>query len=103
MKTVIAALAAASLFAGATGAIAKPRENVEVRVSTANVNFNDPESVASFRARVAKSIEATCNPGDRLNADLAPDFACRKSMAQVSETQIAALTAKSNSMMAIIE
>ena len=103
MKTVTAALAAVSLLAGASGAFAKARENVEFRVSTAGVNFADAESVAAFRARVAKQIAATCNPGDRINADTKPDFACRQSMAQVSETRIAALSNKSNSMMAIVE
>lgn len=103
MKTVTAALAAVSLIAGASGAFAKARENVEVRVSTAGVNFADADSVNKFRARVAKQIAAICNPGDRINADAAPDFACRQSMAQVSETRIAALSNKSNSMMAIVE
>ena len=106
MKTVTAALAAVSLIAGATGAtgaFAKARENVETRISTAGVNFADAESVAKFRARVAKEIEAVCNPGERLNADTKPDFACRQSMAQVSETRIAALTTKPNSAMAIVE
>lgn len=103
MKTLSAALVAVSLLAGSTGAFAKARENVEVRVSTAGINFQDAESVAKFRTRVAKAVAASCNPGDRVNADMAPDFACRKSMAQVSETRIAALTAKSNSMMAIVE
>lgn len=103
MKTVTAALAAVSLIAGASGAFAKARENVEVRVSTAGVNFNDAESVAQFRARVAKQVAAACNPGDRVGADMSPDFSCRQSMAQVSETRIAQLSAKSNSMMAIVE
>ena len=103
MKTVTAALAAVSLIAGATGAFAKARENVETRISTAGVNFADAESVAKFRARVAKEIEAVCNPGERLNADAKPDFACRQSMAQVSETRIAALTTKPNSAMATVD
>lgn len=103
MKTLTAAFVAVSLLAGSTGAFAKARENVQVRVSTAGINFNDAESVAKFRTRVAKAVAVACNPGDRVNADMAPDFACRKSMAQVSETQIAALQAKSNSAMATVE
>lgn len=103
MKTVAAAIIAASLLAGSTGAFAKARENVAVRVSTAGVNFADAESVAQFRARMAREIQAACNPGDRLNADLTPDFQCRKSMASVGEVRIAQLAGKTNSMMATVD
>ena len=102
MKIVAAAFVAASLLAAPSVGFAKARENVELRVSTAGVNFSDASSVAKFRSAVAKQIEAACNPGDRINADLSPDFACRNSMAQVSETRIAHLT-NSNSMMATVE
>lgn len=103
MKIVSAALAAAVLIAGSTGAFAKARENVAVRVSTAGINFNDPESVAKFRARVAKAVAATCNPGDRLNADMAPDFTCRKAMATVTEVRIAQLSSDTDSRMAGVD
>lgn len=102
MKIVAAAFIAASLLAGSTAGFAKARENVELRVSTQGVNFSDASSIAKFRSNVSKQIEAACNPGDRINADLSPDFACRNSMAQVSETRIAQLT-NSNSMMATVE
>lgn len=102
MKIVAAALVAAGLLAGSSAGIAKPREQVELRVSTDGVNFADAESVAQFRERVARQIAAACNPGDRVNADLAPDFKCRKSMQQVSETRIAQLS-NANSQMAIID
>ena len=39
MKIVSAAILAAALIAGSTGAFAKARENVAVRVSTAGVDF----------------------------------------------------------------
>jgi UrcA family protein len=100
MKIFSAAIIAAALVAGSTGAFAKARENVATRVSTAGVDFSDPASVAKFRARVAKAVEATCNPGDRIGADMSPDFACRKSMAKVSEVRIAQLSGKSDSRMA---
>lgn len=102
MKIVAAAIVAASLIAGSS-AVAKSRENVELRVSTAGVNFADAASVAKFRAQVAKEIAAQCNPGDRVNADLSPDFKCRNSMQQVSEVRIAQLTTNANSRMAIID
>lgn len=103
MKIATAAIAAAFLIAGSTGAFAKARENVEVRVSTAGVNFADADSVNKFRSRVARAAAEACNPGDRIGADLSPDFACRKSMAATSETRIAQLTGRSNSQMAIVE
>lgn len=100
MKIVSTAIVAAVLLAGSTGAFAKARENVAARVSTAGVDFNDPASVAKFRERVAKAVAATCNPGDRIGADMSPDFACRKSMAKVSEVRIAQLGGKSDARMA---
>ena len=96
MKTVSAALVAACLLAGSAGAYAKDVEKVAVRVSTEGVNFNDPVSVEKFRAKVDRQIAAICNPGDRLDADLSPDFACRKSMAVTAETRIAQLQGRSN-------
>lgn len=102
MKTVAAAVVAACLLAGSAGASAKGVENVAVRVSTAGVNFNDPASVEKFRARVKREIEATCNPGDRIGADMTPDFACRKSMAVTAETRIAQVQLNSNARMATL-
>ncbi|MCW2336943.1 UrcA family protein [Sphingobium sp. B2D3A] len=102
MKIVAAALVAAGLLVGSSAGFAKPRENVEVRVSTDGVNFADAESVDQFRGRVAREIAAACNPGNRVNADLAPDFKCRKSMKQVSETRIAQLS-NSNARMATMD
>jgi UrcA family protein len=95
MKITFAALAAAGLLAGSAGAYAKDVEQVSVRVSTAGINFNDPASVEKFRARVDRQIAAICNPGDRLDADTAPDFACRKSMGATAETRIAQLQGRS--------
>jgi UrcA family protein len=103
MKFVAAAVVAASLIVGGTAGFAKARENVELRVPTAGVDFADAGSVAKFRAKVAKEIAEQCNPGDRINADLSPDFKCRKSMQQVSEVRIAQLATTANSRMAIVD
>ena len=104
MKIASAALAAAVLIAGSsTGAFAKERENVAVRVSTNGINFQDPASVAKFRARVAKAVAETCNPGDRVGADMAPDFACRQSMAKVTEVRIARLSSGMDTRMANLD
>ena len=96
MKTVFAPLAAAGLLAGSAGAFAKDVEKVSIQVSTAGVDFKDPASVAKFRARMDRQIAAICNPGDRLDADTAPDFACRKSMGVTAETRIAQLQGRSD-------
>lgn len=102
MKIVATALVAAGLLAS-TGAYAKARENVALRVSTAGVNFADADSVAKFRNRLSKEIADFCNPGDRIGADTAPDFQCRKSMASVGEVRIAQLAGKSDSRMATVD
>lgn len=102
MKTVSVALVAACLLAGSAGAYAKDVEQVSVRVSSEGVNFADPASVEKFRARVNRQIAAICNPGDRLDADLSPDFACRKSMAATSETRIAQLQGRSDVMFSTV-
>ncbi len=62
-----------------------------------------PPASAQFRARVAKAVAATCNPGDRIGADMSPDFACRKSMQKVSEVRIAQRSGKSDSRMANVD
>ena len=96
MKTISAAVAAACLLAVSAGAYAKDVEQVSVRVSTEGVNFKDPASVEKFRHRVNRQIAAICNPGDRLDADITPDFACRRSMSGTAETRIAALQGRTD-------
>lgn len=85
MKTfAMAAAVAAGLLASATAVAAtepQQREAVTLRVNSASVNFADPAEVAAFRREVARQIAAACNPGDRVNADVRPDFRCRREMA----------------------
>ncbi|MBC2666857.1 UrcA family protein [Novosphingobium flavum] len=81
MKTICTALAAVALLAGSSAAFAGPRENVALNVNSAGVDFANPEAVAKFQADAARKIAATCNPGDRIGADLSPDFKCRREMA----------------------
>lgn len=81
MKTLRTALVAAVLLAGSSAAFAGSRENVAVAVKPVGVNFANPESVAKFQQEVARTIAAACNPGDRIGADMAPDFKCRREMA----------------------
>ena len=81
MKFFCTALLAAGLLAGASAATAAERESVSLKVDAADVNFADPASVAELRRQAKRQIEEACNPGDRLNADMKPDFRCRREMA----------------------
>ena len=81
MKSLAFATIAAGLLAGASGASAAERESVSLKINAASVNFADPAAVAALRRQVERQIEQACNPGDRLNADMKPDFKCRREMA----------------------
>jgi len=81
MKIFCTALLAAGLLAGASAATAAERETVSLNVDAAKVNFADPVSVAELRRQAQRQIEEACNPGDRVNADMKPDFRCRREMA----------------------
>ena len=81
MKSLGIAMLAASLLAGASAATAAGRESVSLKVDAASVNFADPASVSALRRQVERQIEQACNPGDRVNADMKPDFKCRREMA----------------------
>src|SRR5688500_17388982 len=81
MKSLAIAMIAAGLLAGASAATAAEREPVALKVDTAGVNFADPASVAALRRQVERQIEQACNPGDRVDADMKPDFKCRREMA----------------------
>lgn len=81
MKSLAFAMIAAGLLAGASAATAAERESVSLKVDTAGVDFANPASVAALRQKVERQIEAACNPGDRADADMKPDFKCRREMA----------------------
>jgi len=100
MKTLNAALAAACLLAAPTAAMAATaqdvgngepsvtvtapaqhaREHIELRVSTAGLDLSNPQNLERLRSRVTKAIAVACNPGGRINADLSPDWQCRREM-----------------------
>lgn len=102
MKTIRTALVAVALVAGSSAAFAGARENVALSVRAEGVDFANPESVAQFRAEAARAINAACNPGDRIGADMAPDFKCRREMAASIEPKVRqlVLAATNNSRMA---
>lgn len=100
MKIVGAAIAAAGLFVSTaavanvrddqmTVSVTRPaeggRERVDLQVSTEGLNLATVQGAAKLRQRVTRAIAAACNPGDRLDADLAPDFQCRREMAASAE------------------
>lgn len=96
MKAIGIAIIAAGIVAGSSGALAAGREDVALKINTTGVNFGNVESVAAFRRDLSRQIAAACNPGDRLNADLAPDWKCRSEMSQSVEPVIQQLVARAS-------
>ncbi len=88
MNTFVTAVLAAGLLGTSAIAVAAPREDVSLKVNAAGVDFANPASIAEFRRATERQIAAACNPGDRVNADLSPDFKCRKQMAASLEPTV---------------
>jgi UrcA family protein len=82
MKTIGAALAAASLFATPAAMADAPRnrEQVSINVPTEDLDLTTQQGLDRLRVRTDRAIAAACNPGNRLGADLSPDFKCRREM-----------------------
>lgn len=91
MKTLAVALMATGLLVAPSMAMAGEREQVSVRVITSDLDLSNPADVAQLRSRVSQAVAAVCNPGDRLNADIAPDWQCRQEMSANGEAKVAAL------------
>lgn len=90
MKTICAIGAAIGLLAGVPALASAPqgREAVSVSVRTDDINFADPADLAKVRARLDRAVAAACNPGDRIGADVTPDWQCRREMARNAEPTI---------------
>lgn len=101
MKILSAALCACLALGGAAAVQAEPsqspisvigktegREVVALRVSTAGLDLNKAEDVVTLRRRASRDIAETCNPGERLNADLAPDWQCRRELSASLESAL---------------
>ncbi|MEJ5976444.1 UrcA family protein [Novosphingobium sp. PS1R-30] len=100
MKYLGAAIAAATLLASSAvmADAPKAREPVSINVSSADLDLTSPDGVAKLQGRIDKAIAAACNPGDRVGADLSPDYKCRREMAsnvQPTMQQIAARATQS--------
>lgn len=95
MKYVVFALAAATLLGPTTVMAETPRarEPVSLAVSTQGLDLTQPAGFKALQSRMDKAIAAACNPGDRIGADMSPDYRCRREMAanvQPTLLQIAA-------------
>ncbi len=98
MKHVGAIVALAGLFASTAVVAAVPqgRESVSIAVTAAGLDLATPQGVAQLRARVGRAVAQACNPGDRLKADMTPDWQCRREMAAGAEPVVAQLVAQSS-------
>lgn len=82
MKLLSAAIAAVGLLVApaVSQAASNNREQVSVAVQSNDLDLSRPEHVEKLRDRFSRAIAQACNPGDRLNADLKPDWQCRSEM-----------------------
>lgn len=83
MKYFGAAIAVTCLFAtpALLAEVPRGREPVSINVSTVGLDLTTQRGVRHLQVRMDQAIAAACNPGERLNADMSPDFRCRREMA----------------------
>lgn len=100
MKILLAAAAAACALVGTQSAFAETkREQVSLSIPTEGLDLSNPRDVARLRERMSYAIAKACNPGDRINADVRPDWQCRREMsmrADATVTQLALAATKRN-------
>jgi UrcA family protein len=98
MKTIAAALVAATLLAPAAvmAEVPEAREPVSLTVSTQGLDLTQPAGVKALQSRMDKAIAAACNPGDRIGADLSPDYRCRQEMAANVEPTLQQIAARAH-------
>jgi UrcA family protein len=98
MKHFGAALAVAGLFAtpALSAEVLRGREPVSINVSTDGLDLTTQQGVRRLQVRMDRAIAAACNPGERLNADMSPDFRCRREMAADAWPTIQQLTARAS-------
>jgi UrcA family protein len=94
MKYFGAALAVICLFAtpALLAEVPRGREPVSINVSTAGLDLTSEQGARRLQARMNEVIAAACNPGDRLYADMSPDFRCRREMAADAWPKLQKLT-----------
>jgi UrcA family protein len=96
MKYFGAALAVTCLFAtpALLAEVPRGREAVSINVSTEGLDLTSQQGVRRLQTRMDQAIATACNPGDRLNADMSPDFRCRREMAADAWPTMQKLTAQ---------
>jgi UrcA family protein len=96
MKYYGAALAVAGLFAtpALNAEVPRGRETVSINVSTDGLDLTTQRGVRQLQVRMDRAIDSACNPGERLNADMSPDFRCRREMAADAWPTMQQLTSK---------
>lgn len=94
MQKFALALAAVGFLATSAVAMAETnaekREQITATVSTAGLDLSTPEGRDRLHDRLSRAIAVACNPGDRLNADMSPDWQCRKEMNASAMVQVLA-------------
>lgn len=91
MKTVVAAVSAASLLCLAFPAAAAPREKVDLAISSAGYDLTDPAQTARLHKQIDLAIIEACNPSDRLSKGPQPDLKCRAELRRDAAVKVAAL------------
>lgn len=96
-KIALSALVLATVPTAAMAETQAPkREPVSINVSTEGLDLSSANGMQTLRGRMSQAIAAACNPGDRLNANLAPDWQCRREMGAVAEAQIMRIASQSS-------
>ena len=90
MKRLALMFAAASL-AAPLSAQSVPEEPRSITISTAGVRFDNAESVARLRARIARAVRQVCAPAGSTLRDHMLSRQCRIEAKQRSDQQLAEL------------
>jgi UrcA family protein len=81
MKTLSAALALMGLMAvPAMASVDRPRENVSISVSAADLDLNNANDLERLRSRMQRTVSEACNPSDRVNPYNNTDWQCRREL-----------------------
>lgn len=97
MKTLSAALALVSLLAiPAIASAEKPREDVAISVSAADLDLNNANDLERLRNRMQRAVGAACNPSDRVNPKNDTDWQCRRELSTNINNTVMKIARQSN-------